>query len=81
MTKHALEWISAGLAFVAAIAWIISARQSLPDVSTKPHLGASNVGIPLLVDKLRMQSKWSAYAAVAAALAAIAQGSSFLISN
>jgi hypothetical protein len=81
MTKHSLEWISAGFAFVAAIAWILSALQRLPDVPTKDFMGTSNVGIPALVRKLRIQSTWSALAAIAAALAAIAQGSSLLISN
>jgi hypothetical protein len=79
MCKHMLEWAAAGFAFLAAIAWIISAVQKLPDLPTKQFTGASNVGVPELVRKLRWQSTWSAIAAIAAALAAVAQACSLLV--
>jgi hypothetical protein len=73
-------YISAGFAFLAAIAWFASAVQRLPTVTTKQFTGVSNAGIPELVRKLRIQSGWSAAAAVLAAGAAMAQGASSVCS-
>jgi hypothetical protein len=73
MNKAGFNWISAGLALLAAIAWIISAFVKIPEPSTGQFMTVSNEGMSELARKLRLQSGWSATAAFLAALAAIAQ--------
>lgn len=81
MSKGEWNWISAGFALAAAIAWIISAVQKLPDVPTQQFHGVSNAGVPHLIKKLRIQSAWSAGAAILAAAAAITQACGLLFAN
>jgi hypothetical protein len=69
-----LGYMTALFAFLAAIAWLVSSIQRLPMPPTTPFMGVSNAGIPELVRKLRIQSRWSAAAAIAAAVAATLQG-------
>ena len=74
MNKAGFNWVSAGLALLAAIAWIISAFVKIPkSPPSEQFMRVSNAGVPELMRKLRLQSCWSATAAVLAALAAVAQ--------
>lgn len=68
------NYFSAGCAFFAAIAWLISATCRIPDVPTQQFTGVSNAGVPAVIRAIRRQSWWSAIAAVLAALAALFQG-------
>jgi hypothetical protein len=69
-----MNFLSAGCAFSAAVAWFISARFRIPDVPTQQFMGVSNAGVPAVVRAVRLQSRWSAIAAVLAAFAAVFQG-------
>lgn len=77
------NWLSAGCAFVAAALWLYSARVEVwADGQTAPR--GDNMVIwkkGRLYDvtgTAEAQSRWSAYAAIAAAAAAILQGLALL---
>jgi hypothetical protein len=76
MRASMLPWnyLSAGCAFCAAIAWLVSATCRIPDVPTYQFTGVSNAGVPAVVRAVRLQSRWSAIAAGLAAFAAVFQG-------
>jgi RNA:NAD 2'-phosphotransferase (TPT1/KptA family) len=59
-----LQWTSAGFAFLAAILWLASALVKLPP----DRIGYDTVD--RIVPALRRQSRWSAAAAICAAVAA-----------
>jgi hypothetical protein len=79
------NWLSAGCAFIAAALWLHSARVEVwADGQIAPR--SDNM---VILKKGRMydvtgtteaQSRWSAYAAVAAAAAAVLQGLALLTS-
>jgi hypothetical protein len=62
-----LQWTSAGFAFAAAVLWLASALVKLP---------ADKIGydtVDDIVPALRRQSRWSAAAAICAAVTALIQ--------
>lgn len=73
------NWLSAGCAFIAATLWLYSARVEVwADGQTSPR--SDNMVILKhgrmydVTGTAEAQSRWSAYAAIAAAAAAILQG-------
>jgi uncharacterized protein (DUF849 family) len=62
-----ISFVSAILAGLAALFW---AKSSAVDT---PHQSKGSVSIGAMADSLKLQSKWSAWGAVMAALAAVAQ--------
>ena len=78
ITGHLRESLAYLFALVAAVLWAASALQRLPDVPTEMFMGISNAGVPLLVQKLRIQAKLSAAAAVATLLSVCLQFSLLL---
>jgi hypothetical protein len=62
-----MQWTSAGFAFMAAIFWLASAMVKLP----KPQIGYDTVDD--IVPALQRQGRWSAAAAICAAVTAAIQ--------
>jgi hypothetical protein len=66
-TVALLQWTSAGFALLAAVLWLASALVKLPIVQITWE------SIDHIVPALRRQSRWSAAAAICAALTAMIQ--------
>jgi hypothetical protein len=79
------NWLSAGCAFIAAALWLHSARV---EVWADGQKGPRSDNMVILKEgrmydvtgSAQAQSRWSAYAAVAAAAAAVLQGLALLTS-
>jgi hypothetical protein len=67
-TVSTLQWASAGFAFLAAVLWLASAMVKLPP----PQITWNSIDD--IVPALQRQSRWSAAAAVCAAVSAVVQG-------
>jgi len=67
-----LNWVAVVCAFIAALFWFCSASTRLPKEITI-GFGGSGGSAQELGDKLRLQSRFSAIAAVFAGIAAAAQ--------
>lgn len=83
MTANHLNLLSAGLAFLAAILWLISATAQ---VKAKDKIGADgwadasiNSDGNDVIESAKLQQKWSRRAAYAAAAAATIQGVALLV--
>jgi hypothetical protein len=71
--NNGLTWLSIGGAAFAALFWWVSATVRLPERVTVGFGGAGGTAQEL-GEAVRRQSRWSAAAAIAAGVAAAAQG-------
>jgi hypothetical protein len=74
-----LQWISIAAAFTAAVFWLLSARVKIPPITMAIMKQDGTVQRPPHEKAWRDQSRFNAYGAISAALAAAAQGISFYL--
>lgn len=74
-----LQWVSIATAFMAAAFWLLSARVKIPPITVTLMLSDGSMKRPPHEKAWRDQSKFNALGALSAALASIAQGSSFYL--
>lgn len=75
MTVACLQTISAGFAVVAAILWFVSASIQIPEIIKTKLSGNGSI-----TDLMQKQSRWSAFAALAAGASALTQAASLISS-